>query len=100
MSSRNYRLFERAMKNRKQILCVYDGYPRELCPVILGHTEGQEKALTISSAAQAAEGCRPEVSGVVSPCRRSAMSSCVMDRGLSDPVISSSKSALRRSISM
>ena len=40
-----YDLFYRAMRDRKQIFCVYDGYPRELCPVILGHSEGEEKAL-------------------------------------------------------
>ena len=34
------------MTNRQQVLCTYDGYPRELCPVILGHTNGQEVALT------------------------------------------------------
>jgi hypothetical protein len=34
------------MSERKQVLCVYDGYPRELCPIILGHSQGQEKALT------------------------------------------------------
>lgn len=44
--SRIYLLFEQAMKERKQIVCVYDGYHRELCPVILGHSEGEEKALT------------------------------------------------------
>ena len=34
------------MRLRKQIFCMYDGHPRELCPVILGHSQGQEKALT------------------------------------------------------
>ena len=33
------------MAGRKQILCVYDGYPRELCAIVLGHTKGQEVAL-------------------------------------------------------
>jgi uncharacterized protein YutE (UPF0331/DUF86 family) len=44
--SEAYRLFERAMAERKQIVCVYDGYRRELCPIILGHSQGEEKALT------------------------------------------------------
>ena len=44
--SKAYRLFEQAMAERKQVLCDYDGYPRELCPIILGHSEGKEKALT------------------------------------------------------
>ena len=34
------------MAERKQVLCVYNGQPRELCPVILGHSKGEEKALT------------------------------------------------------
>lgn len=46
MPSPAYELFEEAMRCRKQILCVYDGYPRELCPIILGRTDGQEVALT------------------------------------------------------
>jgi hypothetical protein len=46
MASATYRLFAKAMKERKQIVCIYDGRPRELCPVILGHSDGQEKALT------------------------------------------------------
>jgi hypothetical protein len=40
-----YHLFARAMAERKQIVCTYDGYIRELCPVILGHTDGEEMAL-------------------------------------------------------
>jgi len=34
------------MHMRKQIACMYNGHPRELCPVILGHSDGHEKALT------------------------------------------------------
>jgi hypothetical protein len=39
-----YKLFEQAMVEEKQILCSYDGYPREVCPVLLGHKDGQERA--------------------------------------------------------
>ena len=46
MPSRTYDLFAEAIRSRKQIVCSYDGYPRELCPFILGHTGGEEKALT------------------------------------------------------
>jgi hypothetical protein len=46
VSSANYDLFEQAMHTRRQIVCMYAGHPRELCPVILGHSQGQEKALT------------------------------------------------------
>jgi hypothetical protein len=46
VSSANYSLFEQPMRTRKRIVCTYAGRPRELCPVILGHSQGQEKALT------------------------------------------------------
>ena len=44
--SSTYKLFEEAMTLRKQILCRYHGRLRELCPIILGHSQGQERALT------------------------------------------------------
>jgi hypothetical protein len=46
VSSSTYDLFEQAMRSGKQIVCMYGGYPRELCPIVLGHSQGQEKALT------------------------------------------------------
>src|SRR5579884_925317 len=55
--SPNYRLFARAIRQRKQIVCVYDGHRRELCPVILGHSlEGEEKALTFQFAGSSTSG--------------------------------------------
>jgi hypothetical protein len=46
MPSRTYELFAEAMLMRRPIECGYDGLPRTICPIILGHTNGQEKALT------------------------------------------------------
>jgi hypothetical protein len=46
MPSAVYHWFAEVMAERKQVLCTYDGYARELCPIILGHSRGQEKALT------------------------------------------------------
>jgi hypothetical protein len=51
-----YKLFEQAITGRKQVLCTYDGYFRELCPVILGHTNGQEMALAYQFAGQSRSG--------------------------------------------
>ena len=51
--SLTYKLFEQAMTERKQIICMYDGHRRELCPIILGHTEGEEKALTFQFGGEA-----------------------------------------------
>lgn len=45
MPSPTYKLFARAMAERKQILCSYDGCRRELCPAVLGHRGGKEVAL-------------------------------------------------------
>src|SRR5690349_7929307 len=33
------------MRQRKQVLCAYDDHPREICPIVLGHTNGKEVAL-------------------------------------------------------
>jgi hypothetical protein len=46
MPSATYDLFRQAMAERKQIICRYHGKVRSLCPIILGHTKGEEKALT------------------------------------------------------
>lgn len=59
MPSPIYRLFARAMADRKQILCLYDGHPRALCPIILGHTKGQEVALTYQFAGDSRSGLPP-----------------------------------------
>ncbi len=56
MPSRVYDLFSQAMLTQKQILCLYDGYARELCPIILGHSNGQEKALTYQVGGQSRSG--------------------------------------------
>lgn len=60
MASRNYELFERAMRLRRPIFCVYGGYARELCPIILGHSQGEEKALTYQFAGQSKSGLPKE----------------------------------------
>jgi hypothetical protein len=46
MPSATYDLFVESMIERKQILCTYGGYRRQLCAIILGHSQGQKKALT------------------------------------------------------
>jgi hypothetical protein len=59
MASLVYRQFAQAMVERKQILCDYDGRPRELCAVILGHSKGEEKALTFQFGGQSKSGLPP-----------------------------------------
>lgn len=57
--SEAYRLFEQAMAERKQVLCMYDGYRRELCPIILGHSEREEKALAFQFGGESKSGLPP-----------------------------------------
>ena len=45
MPSETYALFLRAMRERQQITCIYQGHRRELCPVLLGRTGLEEKSL-------------------------------------------------------
>jgi hypothetical protein len=41
-----YALFAQAIRQRRPLTCVYSGRRREVCPIILGHTNGEERALT------------------------------------------------------
>jgi hypothetical protein len=59
VTSANYDLFEQAMRRRKQVVCMYNGHPRELCPIILGHSQGQEKALTYQVGGKSSSGLPP-----------------------------------------
>jgi hypothetical protein len=59
-TSDTYRHFAPAMRGRQQILCLYQGHPRELCPIILGHSgEGEEKALAYQFAGGSNSGLPP-----------------------------------------
>lgn len=60
MASRNYALFERAMRQRKPLQCRYDGFRRELCSIILGHSQGKEKALTYQFGGESSRGLPPD----------------------------------------
>ena len=40
-----YRRIRKAIRAEQQITCRYNGHYRELCPHILGHTDGEEKLL-------------------------------------------------------
>jgi len=43
--SEAFRLFHGAILRRQQVVCLYGGQRREVCPHILGHKSGEEKAL-------------------------------------------------------
>src|SRR3954468_18387195 len=56
MPSSKYALFEQAMRTGKQVVCVYKGLPWEVCPIILGHSQGKEKALTYQFGGRSSQG--------------------------------------------
>lgn len=45
MPSAVYELIRAAMFEEKQIICTYGGHLRELCPIVLGHSDSKEKLL-------------------------------------------------------
>jgi hypothetical protein len=56
MPSDTYALFADAIRRRKPGLCLYDRQARALCPIILGHSGGKEKALTFQFAGDSRSG--------------------------------------------
>ena len=59
MPSVAYTLIRQAILAEKQVRCVYDGHPRVLCPVIVGRTKGEEKALTFQIGGTSRSGLPP-----------------------------------------
>lgn len=47
------------MRARRQVACTYRDLPRVVCPVVLGHTDGAEKALTFQIGGESASGLPP-----------------------------------------
>ncbi|GEC54886.1 hypothetical protein ABIF38_006702 [Bradyrhizobium japonicum] len=45
MPSRAYMLFRKAILTEEQVVCIYDGRPRELCPHIIGHNKSGEEVV-------------------------------------------------------
>lgn len=43
--SNNYDLIAEAIKNKKQVIAMYKGKLREMCPHVLGRKNGKEQAL-------------------------------------------------------
>jgi hypothetical protein len=41
----NYEIIRNAILNKEQIIAYYNGYPREMCPHVIGQTNGHEQAL-------------------------------------------------------
>ena len=56
MPSATYKLFLRATRGRMQIICVYRGHRRELCPILLGRTGLEKKSLVFQFAGDTSDG--------------------------------------------
>jgi hypothetical protein len=56
MASATYELFLGAMRARKQVVCVYQGHRREVCPILLGRTGLEEKSLVFQFGGDTSEG--------------------------------------------
>ncbi|MFG1263896.1 hypothetical protein [Xanthobacter aminoxidans] len=57
--SETFQLFERAIEERKQIVCMYQGYPREICPHAVGWSDNGEQALSFQFAGDSSKGLPP-----------------------------------------
>ncbi len=51
-----YEIFRQAIVEKKQVVCDYHGYRREVCPHTLGHTDRRERALTFQFAGGSSSG--------------------------------------------
>lgn len=56
MASDTYELFLGAMRDKRQIVCVYQGHRRELCPILLGRTGLEEFSLTYQFGGETSDG--------------------------------------------
>jgi hypothetical protein len=56
MPSATHALFLEAMRQKRPIACVYQGYAREICPVMLGRTSLEEKALVFQFGGSTSKG--------------------------------------------
>jgi len=59
MPSQAYELFLEARRERRQVTCTCRGKRRELCPIVLGHSGGVEKALTFQFAGESGSSLPP-----------------------------------------
>lgn len=60
MPSATYRLFREAIRTERQVFCTYDGHRRELCPVILGLRQGEERVLAYQIGGTSSQGLPSE----------------------------------------
>lgn len=55
-----YTALREAVLNKMQIVCVYHGLPREICPHAIGWKHGREKILAYQFAGRSSKGLPPD----------------------------------------
>jgi hypothetical protein len=60
MPSSFYLLFAWAAQNHIPLFCRFEGLEREFCPIIVGHTNGEEKALVWQTGGETSKGPLPD----------------------------------------
>ena len=60
MPSRNYAIIREAIRNRQQITATYHSRRREMCPHVIGTTDGREHALFYQFAGGSRSGLEPD----------------------------------------
>ncbi len=59
MPSATYGLVLRAMREKQQVVCIYQGYRREFCPILLGRTGLEEFSLIFQFGGETSKGRIP-----------------------------------------
>lgn len=54
-----YALFREAVLREKQVTCLYKGFYRELCPVVIGRSDGAERVLAYQFGGDSRKGLPP-----------------------------------------
>ena len=59
MPSATHALLLDAMREKRQVLCTYQGHQREICPIMLGRTGLEEKVLVFQFGGTTSKGPMP-----------------------------------------
>ena len=59
MPSATHALFLKAMREQRPVACTYQGHVREICPIMLGRTSLEEKALVFQFGGATSKGSIP-----------------------------------------
>ena len=57
--SSSYSVIRDAIVNKKQVLAVYQGFPREMCPHVIGTKKDVEQALFYQFGGESSSGLKP-----------------------------------------